>query len=349
MGVPNMKNKYIYTIIESVSKKSIEYIADNPKRGVRNLLDFGEYFAVGRFQKSFFDIAHEILINEDSFYYDKVENLVANTDHETMTKFGINLGYHSFTYGANKLREHEKDMNCRIPWTIVFDFRKKSENPLTNDEISDIIKNAKNYGIYCFIILLDDNDILMELYPIVEEYQDCAFSLILSHKSITQKSVSKINNLKNLCLFVLLNDSDQDGLSMNVDYLRVEKCLYGACYYYDNDSFSNIAKNDWIRERLNLIDANFALMIPKSTCDEETINKTYDYVYNSRFETHSPGFMMDLYGDINRIGSIISENSKETHLFSIDSIGQISLIRLENTSKYNIREDLFEEAIKAMG
>ena len=248
-----MENKYIYTIIKSAVNKGIDYISDNPKRGIRNILDLGEYFASGRFQKEFFNIAHEILNKEDSFYYDKIEDLVANTNHESIAEFGINLGYNSFTYGAGKLREYENKQNYRVPWTLVFDFRKKSEDHLSKDEISDIFNKAKSYGIYCFIILLDDNDILMQLHPLIEYNQDSAFLLILSHESITEKTVGKMKSLNNLCFFILLNDSEQNEFKSSVDNLRNEKCLYGGAYYYDNDTFTNITKGNWFKEKISFI------------------------------------------------------------------------------------------------
>ena len=108
------KHKYMYTLIESAMGNGIRYIEDNPQRGIRNLLDLGEYFASGRFQKSFFDIAHEMLNNENSFYYYKIGDLVRNTNHRTLANFGINLGYNSFTYGASKIREYEKNLKLAI-------------------------------------------------------------------------------------------------------------------------------------------------------------------------------------------------------------------------------------------
>ncbi len=49
-----------YAIITSAVENGIRYIQDNPKRGVRNLLDLGEYFAKGRFQKDFFELVCNI-------------------------------------------------------------------------------------------------------------------------------------------------------------------------------------------------------------------------------------------------------------------------------------------------
>jgi len=44
----------IYRIIETAVNKCIQDIKENLKRGIRNLLDLGNYFASKYFQKVFF-------------------------------------------------------------------------------------------------------------------------------------------------------------------------------------------------------------------------------------------------------------------------------------------------------
>lgn len=339
------KYKFMHTIIELAVKNGIRYIADNPKRGIRNLLDLGEYFASGGFQKSFFDIVHEILINEQSFYYDKIEDIVKNTSHDIIANFGINIGYNSFTYGANIIREKEKELNYKIPWTIVFDFRKVKEEHLTIDEISNVIEKGKSVGIYCYIILLDYNDILADLCPIIKNNNDCAFSVVISPRIITEKLIFSISGITNLCFFIIIDETVEDELQNSISYLRKEKCLYGGCYYYNNDNFSFITEDEKISKKLLSMNANFAMMIQKPACSKEIFKNIYDYIYKSRFKTNSPAFIIDLYGDLNRIGNIISEIPKKSHFISIDTIGQISLSNLENNTKYNIRTSSFEEIL----
>lgn len=340
------KNKLIYTIIESAVEKGIHYIVDNPKRGVRNLLDLGEYFASGRFQKSFFDLAHEMLNNEDSFYYEIIEDLVENTNHDTIKDFGINIGYNSFTCGARIIREDEKEFEYKIPWTIVFDFREEACESLTEDEIVNVIQKGKNLGIYCYIFLIDSNDILMDLYPIIKNNDDCGISLILSPKIINEQAVKEMSTLTNLCFFLLINDIEEIELRSSVNYLRNYRCLYGGSYYYD-ESFSYTEEFESISKKIISIHANFAIMIKRPGSNNQIEENTYDYIYNSRFKTDSSALIMDFYGDINRVGNIIYEIPKETHFLSIDSIGQISLTTLENKTKYNIRTNSFEEIFKS--
>ena len=55
--------------IEAVVRKAIRDVQDDPRRGLRNLIDMGESFAKGRFQKPFLQRIQTMLEKEDSAYY----------------------------------------------------------------------------------------------------------------------------------------------------------------------------------------------------------------------------------------------------------------------------------------
>ena len=72
--------------------------------------------------KVFFHTVRQILSDESSLYYELVSHHVNNVDPELHKHFSMNLGYNSWTYGVEKIREEEKKRGHNIPWTIVFDF-----------------------------------------------------------------------------------------------------------------------------------------------------------------------------------------------------------------------------------
>lgn len=337
--------RFIRGIIEFSVKRGIDYIIDNPKRGLRNLVDLGKFFASGPFQEIFFDIANEILHKEDSFYYEIIENIVRNTDKDILTNFGVNLGYNSFIYGARKLRENEKRLKFKIPWTIVFDFRNKNEKTLNEEEIMNIFTSGKNVGIYCYIIFLDDNDILKDLATIIKRNSDCAVTVIVSPKIINEEVIDTLTTINNLCLLVLINDIDEAALSNTIDVLKKERLFYGGAYYYDDNNYSYIFDEEGLSEKLSNLDFNFLMMIQMPNCSKEISHFIQKLVYKTRLKTDSPLFMMDFYGDIELVGKIISEMPKETHFLSVDDMGYIGLSSLESKTGYNIRSLSFNEIL----
>ena len=65
--------------IENIVHKAFMDIEEDPRRGLRNLVDLGVNFAKGRFQKPFLRTIQNMLEDEDSAYYTLLEQLLKNT------------------------------------------------------------------------------------------------------------------------------------------------------------------------------------------------------------------------------------------------------------------------------
>ena len=92
----------------TVARAMVEMDAD-PKRSVRKLCDLGRQFSRGRFQNQIFAIFQDLLRNDESPYYQAIDFLLRSNDPEALRQFGINIGYNSFTYGA---QEAERTFLC---------------------------------------------------------------------------------------------------------------------------------------------------------------------------------------------------------------------------------------------
>lgn len=44
--------------------------------------------------------------------------LLRSNDPEALRQFGINIGYNSFTYGAQILRQKQKELSFAVPWVV---------------------------------------------------------------------------------------------------------------------------------------------------------------------------------------------------------------------------------------
>lgn len=335
--------KLIHTIIKTAVETGIRYIEDNPKRGVRNLLDLGEYFASSLSQKNFFNLAHDLLKNEDSYYYDIIDSLVQDTSHRTLTDYGINVGYNSLIYGGNIIREYEKEHGFIIPWSIVFNFEKKNSNSLTNTEILNIISSGKTIGIYSYMILLDKNNIFDTLYDVFEKNDDCAFTIFIDPGIINEEIVKKISCVSNICILVSIDGCEKSNGSKSEKFelLGKYKCLYGGYYCYDGSNAINISNGTIVGKLLSL-NLSFAFFMRKNNCSNTVAEKTSDFIYKARTEINSPVFLIDFYGDHARIGKIISV---ESCFLSIDIDGQICVSDIFSKTEYNIRNDSLENIL----
>ena len=108
-----MENSISKILVESVVKKTLKAMKENPDRGIRNLVDMALQFSDGRFQKDFFAAAQTMLQNENSAYYRLVRDVVTYADADRLCTFGMNLGYNGCTVGAQRIRENEKKIRVQ--------------------------------------------------------------------------------------------------------------------------------------------------------------------------------------------------------------------------------------------
>jgi hypothetical protein len=335
-------------MIKSAVQNGLRYIDDHPKRGLRNLVDLGEYFATGKFQKDFFDLAHDILDNNNSTYYQLIESMVKNSDHNILADFGVNLGYNSFTKGAKIIRLHEDECGYNVPWSITFNFRESSENNLTIDEISEFISSCKQIGIYSYIFVLDKNSCILEgLMKTIDTFKDCAFILFLDSGVMTDENIAKFSRTN--ILYVMhdnrTGEEKSDGLFLNrLESMRKNKMFFGLYKYYNDNNLDYIFSGKYIDD-LRVTESTFVILIKEKDCSFDKQKMIYEYVVNSRIKENSPVFMIDFYGDVEKIDKIISSDSC---FLSVDNSGRVKTCNLysEPTEyKYNIRISSIEHIL----
>ena len=253
-----MNNNITIKMIETAINKGIRDIEDNPKRGIRNLVDLANHFASSPFQKDVLELMQTMLSDLNSPYYNIVLDLINNVDHNTIKNFGINLGYNSWTYGAKKIREHTKIHNYSVPWTIIFDFRKESDEKLNIQQISSIIQQGKEIGIYTYLFFMDD---INDFSTIAKENLDCAFTLFAPANILTEESIYKIKSYNNTVFAVLYEASvNPDVFKKTIQLLSKNNCMFGLYSYYNNENFNDILEDKWTNE---IIDNNspFGILI----------------------------------------------------------------------------------------
>lgn len=89
------------TILDTIVDRAIRDIGEDPQRSLRKLVDMGQMFAKGPFQKRYIGIIQQMLENGGSPYYDLVQDTVHGLPTGPgLRTFGINVGWQSWTVGA---------------------------------------------------------------------------------------------------------------------------------------------------------------------------------------------------------------------------------------------------------
>ena len=305
-----MHQKLTRTMLDIAIDKGLKEIRTKSKRGIRNLVDLGAHFAKGRFQEYFYQIAQNMLENEDSSYYDLVFNTVNNVDNNILKTFGINIGLNSWTYGANTIREKENCYEYNTPWAIIFDFTIPTAISLNSSDILKSISDGKDMGIFSYIAFINDNTSLKEnLFEAFEKNPDCAFILFADPNNLDINDILKIKNLKNILISINMEEmKENQELLSTVELLIENKCLYGIHSIYDDKDTETILNNEWINKIVNLT-STFAFLIHSKNCKKENIAKVSSYIQDMKTNQKYPTFLIDLYEDMSYVSKIISSKS----------------------------------------
>lgn len=316
------KKKLTRLMIDTIVKRGIGNMADDPRRSIRRLADLGRQFSTGRFQDDIIDIIQTILADENSPYYIMIQSFLDNTDHTCIRKLCINIGYNSWTYDARTLRKKSAELGYVIPWLIIFnlddnntkdiidnniiantndtkDINTKDSCPalITPEYIKEKIEEARSLGINSFSIMqTGGNEITDKIIDIFRENEESAFFYFLENENLTDIQIAAIKECKNVMISI---NADKPQSSRTSKQLHDAKLLYSIHHYYDDNDFDNVSSLDANSESLKKYydyQSSMVFLIPKEGCKSHG-----ETVKNIRLEGKFPCFIWDMYYDAHLI------------------------------------------------
>lgn len=299
------RSKITYTLIKKAVEKGIRDMQENPARGIRNLVELGERFASGRFQRGFFVSAQDRLSDENSAYYAITKELIENTDAEVLTTLGMNIGYNAWTYGAQYIRGIEDAGGFNVPWILQMCLRKEQLEEREREMIQQVVRQGCELGIYCYAFQLDRScGALDYLLDILETEPDCAFLLFLHPSHISDLTAGRMRRMKTALPLIDI-DYDNDELAGGaIERLRAQRLLYGGftrCEHLDACAPAALSR----AEELHIL---FLFFIRRQRKYPREQNDTEYGVENIRQKLTRPVFPFDYYYDIAYVDSVISED-----------------------------------------
>lgn len=224
-------------LIELAVSQGIREIRQDTSRGLRRLSDLGQYFADRWFPDNIFIQIHEILKQEDSRYYRLIQNILDYVEEDTIKCFGINLGYNSWTYGVNLIRQQqEKEKQQKtVSWLCELPYNSREGDPSERlNQLSEIINRRQQQGVYTYALYpeqtFEENP---ELVFLLDRHPDCAFLWFFRESGLTQAQL-RILKKHNNCVY-LLPALKEDG-TPNVEIagkMREHKILYSYYHIYE--------------------------------------------------------------------------------------------------------------------
>ena len=321
-----IKRDLNHILIETAVRKALKEINSSPKRSIRNLVDLALHFSNGRFQKHFFSTAQEMLQNKKSAYYNLIEDIVSHVNHNTLTSFGINVGYNSFTKGAKIIRQTKEEEKFNTPWSLFLHMRE--ESVIKHRQMyHSLILQGKKLGIYTYLIFASGN--LNEICSLIKEHMDCAFILFVKPNDLTDEIIKKFQSINNIMISVCARKNPFSACKK----LREAGILYSIYFKYSEENKNYILSGKW-ECLLSSLHPSFTFFFSNNKCSTQTQKEIYDFVVESRKNQELPTVLMELHQDNIYINNIISEKDCLT---SFDTKGQFHhLYKMATNRSLNI-------------
>ncbi len=273
----------------------------NTKRSVRNLVDLGALFSGREHQKAFFADAKKVLSNPNNPYNDFAARITAQVDNAVLKTIGVNLGYSSLTYGAEKLRKNQAALGYPIPWLLAAEVRSPAPSlPALAERIDD----GRELGIYSYLFRLFNAGDLLSLSRFIGRYEECFFILDTPDAFIGGAAADVVSRARNTV--VNIRPSGNDPFSKTAEnafeILKKARCLYGLSVNYDDGNERDVTSPPFIRHAITC-GASYIVYSPAAGASLHCRRAVYDFVRETRGENGSPIIALEWHEDVR----IISE------------------------------------------
>ncbi len=303
----DLHHRLMRQTIHIAVSKAMEDMRTDTKRGIRNLVDLGLLFSRSENQKWFFNTAKKVISNSHNPYNKLAARMVSDVDNETIKTVGINLGYTSLTYGANKLKRQQASINCPVPWLLIFDISEPC--PDFFNQMEDFIHQGRELGIYSYIFRTMERKDIAALCKIAERFGECVFVLDTAPTSITEQSTASMNGVHNIVVSVRAEDSDinSENCINAFRILKQSRCFFGFQVSYNEDNINEITAPGYIQSAI-LRGNQFGFYIADANVPDKFKDYLYNFVCSERGEEGQPLITLDLFHDICHISEEILSN-----------------------------------------
>lgn len=296
------------SLIEIVVSQGIREMRQDTKRGLRRLSDLRQYFAGKRFSQNIFIQIHEALKQEDSRYYQLLQNCLDHIDEEALKTFGINIGYNSWTYGVSKIRQSIQDGKKPVSWFCELFYNGKKDEPADGlKKLSETIKRKRQQGVYTYFLYPQQSFAeCPELIFLLDRYPDCAFVWFFQETDLTNAQLKVLKKHKNcLYLFPAVKKDGTPDLEIT-GKMKAQKMLYSYYYIYDETE----GELEKLLEKLHPImqDEPAVLIMKASRLVSEAYRLQYaKAIWKNRLIPEYPTFLVELTEDCRRVNEMVAE------------------------------------------
>ncbi len=286
--------------------KALNDMRSHSRRSIRNLVDLGLLFSRGENLRRFYTTAQEILADPHNPYPALARRLVTTVDTNTVKMVGLNLGYSSLVYGAAKLKRRQREYPQPLPWLLILDW------PATDwpfdQTLRSVVRLGQELGIYSYLICLHKADEIKRLCVCIEPFEASVFGLRMAPDLITAETAKILGGQHHVfCSLAaagpsgcLQDPADLDRVSQACHLLAEQQCLFGLQIGFEDASWSQVARADWLKAAIRL-GAAFVVYTAAAGTGEPCRRAVYEWIQHERSTGGQPVITLDWREDMRSI------------------------------------------------
>ena len=374
-----MQHKAQHASAAFVLDKILKYIDKAPDENIIELLNYADRYFAKLFPVKYLEAIKNGAKDPDNIYRKLALSIVSDVDRNDLKTMVLALGLHGAYYGTKTVRQKRDELNCNIPWNILFDPTSACNKScvgcwaaeyghklnLTLDQMRDIVRQGKQMGTHSYMLtggepLIRKDDVL----TVCRENPDCFFLIYTNATLIDDELCRRVHECGNIT-FALSIEGDEESNDLRrgcgsfettlaaMDTLRRNKCLFGISVCYTRDNFEKVTSDEFIDlmiEKGVKYAWYFNYMPVGNGAREELIpspeqrRTMYAWLRRMRNQkTGKPLFVIDFQNDAEYVGGCIAGGRNYLH---INSAGDIEPCVFIHYSDANIKTHTLIQALQ---
>ena len=360
-------------------RTALGYIEKDPEKNLQQLMDWVDKLA-GDGPNSFPKqraAFHNVLDHPEGNMYRLVMNIIHETDNEVLKKTFENFFLNASVLGWPKQQEYRDKLGCNIPWAILMDPTSAcnlhctgcwaaeygNKMNMTYDELSDIIRQGKEFGTYMYILSGGEPTVRKkDIFRLCEEHNDCQFLAFTNGTLIDETFADEMLRVKNFIPAISVEGFEEatdfrrgkgtyQSVMRAMDVLKEKHLPFGISCCYTSKNIDSISSDGFMDTMIEK-GARFAWYFHYMPVGNEAVTEllpTPDqriemYHRIRRFRRTKPIFALDFQNDGEYVNGCIAGGRNYLH---INANGDIEPCAFVHYSDSNIREKTLLEAFQS--
>ncbi len=196
---------------DKIVEKGLKYIRQDPRENFPRLLSLAKKLAQMETYQSGLEKVEQMVEEEDSVILDYVDR-AAELDQKYQENLAKTFFVNSTLLGTSYREEKSEELGASVPYTILLDptsacnldcdgcwaGKYEDSEKLSFSQIDRIITEAKELGIYFFVLSGGEPTVYPRLFDIFEAHPDCAFMMYTNGTLIDEEMADRMLEVGNV-------------------------------------------------------------------------------------------------------------------------------------------------------